>query len=50
MKTVLILSLVNTSSADVEAEWDDYQAQLKKLGYDEVLVVMQSAYERQYGN
>ncbi len=36
-------------NGDVEAEWDDYIAQLNKLGYEDVLAVMQSAYERQYG-
>ena len=36
-------------SADVEAEWDDYLAQLDRLGLQDVLDVMQSAYERQYG-
>lgn len=37
----------NLGSADVEAEWDDYMAQLEKLGLSDVLAVMQSAYERQ---
>lgn len=36
-------------NGDVEAEWDDYIAQLNKLGLEDVLGVMQSAYERQYG-
>ena len=36
-------------SADIEAEWDDYLAQLDSLGLQDVLGVMQSAYERQYG-
>ena len=36
-------------NGDVEADWNDYQAQLKKLGLDDVLGVMQSAYDRQYG-
>ena len=36
-------------SADVEEEWDDYLAQLDSLGLQNVLEVMQSAYERQYG-
>lgn len=36
-------------NGDVEAEWDDYIAQLKKMGLDDVLAVMQSAYDRQYG-
>lgn len=37
-------------SADIESEWDDYIGQLDKLGLSEVLGVMQSAYDRQYGN
>ncbi|WP_211289178.1 extracellular solute-binding protein [Albidovulum inexpectatum] len=37
-------------NGDVEAEWDDYLAQLDKLGLSNVLEVMQSAYDRQYGN
>lgn len=37
-------------TGDVEADWDAYQAQLTKLGLDDVLAVMQSAYERQYSN
>ncbi len=36
-------------NGDVEAEWDEYIAQLNKLGYEEVIAVMQSAYDRQYG-
>lgn len=36
-------------SGDIEAEWDDYMAQLNSLGLQEVLGVMQSAYDRQYG-
>ncbi len=36
-------------SGDVEADWDGYVAQLDKLGLDDVLAVMQSAYDRQYG-
>jgi len=34
---------------DVEADWDDYMATLDKMGLNDVLGVMQSAYERQYG-
>ena len=34
---------------DVEADWSDYISTLKKMGYDEVIDVMQSAYDRQYG-
>ncbi len=36
-------------SGDVEADWDDYIAQLNKQGLADVLEVMQSAYDRQYG-
>lgn len=36
-------------NGDVEADWDEYMAQLEKLGLTKVLAVMQSAYERQYG-
>lgn len=36
-------------SADVTAEWDDYQATLEKMGYADVVEAMQSAYDRQYG-
>ncbi|SNS84559.1 extracellular solute-binding protein [Tropicimonas sediminicola] len=36
-------------AADVEAEWSDYQAQLERLGYSDVLAALQTAYERQYG-
>lgn len=35
-------------SADIEAEWDGYIAQLRKMGMDEVLEAMNSAYVRQY--
>jgi len=37
-------------NGDVEAEWDDYTAQLEKKGLSQVLEVMQSAYDRQYAN
>jgi len=37
-------------NGDVEAEWDDYMAQLESKGLSEVLAVMQTAYDRQYGN
>jgi putative aldouronate transport system substrate-binding protein len=37
-------------TGDVEADWDGYMAQLKKQGLDDLLKVMQSAYDRQYGN
>ena len=36
-------------TGDVEAEWDEYQAQLEKKGLGKVLDVMNSAYKRQYG-
>lgn len=36
-------------SADIEAEWDDYLATLDKMGYNDVVAAMQSAYDRQYG-
>jgi putative aldouronate transport system substrate-binding protein len=35
---------------DVEAGWDAYQEQLDDLGYNEVIGVMQTAYDRQYGS
>ena len=34
---------------DVESTWDDYQSRLDQMGYGEVLEVMQTAYQRQYG-
>ena len=37
-------------TGDVEEEWDDYIDQLNRMGLDNVLTVMQSAYERQYKN
>ncbi|WP_204114490.1 extracellular solute-binding protein [Shimia biformata] len=36
-------------TGDVEADWDDYLSQLDRMGLNEVLKVMQSAYDRQYG-
>lgn len=36
-------------NGDVEAEWDDYIAQLNKKGLSDVLEVMTTAYKRQYG-
>lgn len=33
---------------DVNAGWEEYQARLKQLGFDQVIEVMQSAYDRQY--
>ena len=36
-------------TGDVEADWDDYMATLERMGLNDVLAVMQSAYERQYG-
>lgn len=35
-------------SGDVEAEWDSYVSTLDKMGYQDVIEVMNSAYERQY--
>jgi len=35
-------------NGDVEAEWDDYIAELDQRGLADVLTVMQSAYDRQY--
>ena len=32
----------------VDRDWDGYMARLKRLGLDEVLAAMQSAYDRQY--
>ncbi|ERP96678.1 hypothetical protein Q669_27870 [Labrenzia sp. C1B10] len=37
-------------SGDVNADWDDYVATLDKMGYSQVIEVMNSAYERQYGD
>jgi putative aldouronate transport system substrate-binding protein len=36
-------------NGDVEADWDEYMATLDNMGLNDVLGVMQSAYERQYG-
>ena len=36
-------------TGDVEADWDDYLATIDKMGYKDVVEVMQSAYDRQYG-
>jgi len=36
-------------SSDIEADWDDYIATLDKMGYNDVIAAMQSAYDRQYG-
>ena len=35
-------------TGDVEADWDAYIATLNKMGYEQVIEVMNSAYERQY--
>ena len=35
-------------TGDIEADWDEYMAQLDKRGLSDVLEVMNSAYERQY--
>jgi|TARA_B100001105_G_scaffold240319_1_gene218875 putative aldouronate transport system substrate-binding protein len=37
-------------NGNVMEDWDDYIKQLNKLGLDDVLGVMQSAYNRQYGS
>ena len=36
-------------TGDVVADWDTYVATLDKMGYQEVITVMNAAYERQYG-
>ena len=36
-------------TGDVKADWADYTSQLDRLGYAQVLEVMNSAYVRQYG-
>lgn len=36
-------------AADIEAEWDDYIATVNKMGLEDVMAAMQSAYTRQYG-
>ncbi|WP_197687454.1 extracellular solute-binding protein [Vibrio sp. qd031] len=35
-------------SRDVEADWDNYIKQVEKMGYSDVIKVMQSAYDRAY--
>ena len=35
-------------SSDIDKEWDAYIAQLDRMGYDKVIKVMQSAYDRAY--
>lgn len=35
-------------TGDVEEDWDDYMEQLERMGLNDVLEVMQSAYDRQY--
>lgn len=35
-------------SSDIDKDWDDYTAQLDRMGYDKVIKVMQSAYDRAY--
>jgi len=37
-------------SSDVEADWDNYIKTLDKMGYNDVVDAMQSAYNRQYGD
>ncbi|MCV6824008.1 MULTISPECIES: extracellular solute-binding protein [Halocynthiibacter] len=36
-------------TGDITAEWDDYVATLNKMGYEDVIEVLNSAYARQYG-
>ncbi|GGH52800.1 extracellular solute-binding protein [Frigidibacter albus] len=36
-------------TGDVEADWDSYTNTLNKMGYQDVIDVMNSAYKRQYG-
>ena len=36
-------------NGDVNEDWDAYIAQLDDMGMQELLAVMQSAYDRQYG-
>ena len=35
-------------SSDIDKDWDAYIAQLDRMGYDKVIKVMQSAYDRAY--
>lgn len=35
-------------NGDIEADWADYIDQINKRGYSDVIVVMQTAYDRQY--
>lgn len=37
-------------SSDIEADWDDYIETINKMGYSDVIEVMNSAYARQYSN
>ena len=37
-------------TGDIEADWDDYIATINKMGFGDVVEVMQSAYDRQYGS
>ena len=37
-------------TGDIEADWDDYIATINKMGFSDVVEVMQSAYDRQYGS
>ncbi|WP_286133760.1 MULTISPECIES: extracellular solute-binding protein [unclassified Labrenzia] len=36
-------------AGDIQEEWEDYQAQLERLGYPDVVAALQTAYQRQYG-
>ena len=35
-----------TGAKDIDAEWDNYKTQMKKLGADELLQVYQTAWDR----
>jgi putative aldouronate transport system substrate-binding protein len=35
-------------SRDVDEDWEDYQAQIERMGYPKVIKAMQSAYDRAY--
>jgi putative aldouronate transport system substrate-binding protein len=34
----------------IEAEWDGYINDIKKIGYEEYVKIIQTAYDRQMGN
>jgi len=37
-------------TGDIEAEWDEYVETIDEMGFSDVVKVMQSAYDRQYGS